>query len=203
MDKGDFACRSPQMIGECMLAKYAVLVPLILSCDGTSLIFERRSDKLRRQPGEICFPGGKLEPDETPVSCALRETAEELCIESRQIEILGPGDIFVSPFNFVIYPFIGKIADYSATFNTDEVSEIIPVPLDFFLTNPPEQYKSTLVSQLPEDFPYGRIPGGEKYKWATGTQDVLFYQYHHHLIWGITAHLVQSAAALIDRYRLC
>lgn len=185
-----------------MLAKYAVLIPLIENRDGLSIIFERRAHTLRRQPGEICFPGGKLEPDETPLSCALRETAEELCIEQRQIAVLGPGDIFVSPFNFVIYPFIGRIKEYNRTFNADEVSEIIAVPLDFFLTSSPEQYKSTLVSQLPQDFPYGRIPGGENYKWATGTHDVLFYQYEQYLIWGITAHIVQSAAALIDRYQL-
>ncbi len=202
MDKADFASRRPGMIGESRLRKYAVLIPIVETPDGSSLIFEKRSASLRRQPGEICFPGGKLEPGEKPQACAVRETTEELLIEARQISILGPGDIFVSPFDIMIYPFIGKLQGYMYTYNPDEVSEVLTVPVAFFLTNPPEEYKSTIVSQLPEDFPYERIPGGEKYPWANGTHDVLFYQYHEQLIWGITARIVQSAAALIDRYRL-
>lgn len=202
MDKGDFASRTPQMIGESRFKKYAVLVPIIESASGRSLIFEKRAGSLRRQPGEICFPGGMLEPDELPQVCAIRETTEELRIDAQQISILGPGDIFVSPFDIIIYPFIGEIYDYRHTYNPDEVSEVIDVPIDFFLKNSPEKYRSTIVSKLPGDFPYERIPGGENYAWGTGTHDVLFYQHNHHLIWGITAHIVRSAAKLIDQYHL-
>jgi peroxisomal coenzyme A diphosphatase NUDT7 len=203
LDKKDFAYRSPQMIGENMFAKYAVLVPLLESPEGTLLLFERRSDKLRRQPGEICFPGGKLEPGETALVCALRETAEEIGVETAQIDVFGPGDIFVSPFNTIIYPFIGLVKNYGYVFNPEEVAEIITVPLEFFLNNPPEKYKSTLLSMRDADFPYERIPGGENYPWGSGTRDVLFYQYQRHLIWGITARIVHSAAELIARYHLC
>ncbi len=198
----DFAGRQPLMIGENRLKKYAVLVPLIQTPGGTAIIFERRSDTLRRQPGEICFPGGKLEADETPQACAVRETTEELCILERQVRIYGPGDVFVSPFNLVIYPFIGLLKDYRDTCNPEEVAEVLAVPLAYFLSHRPENYKSTVVSQLPGDFPYERIPGGENYPWATGTHDILFYQYEQHLIWGITALIVQSAAELIGRYNL-
>lgn len=202
MDRVDFASRCVRMIGEDQVKKYAVLVPIVDTPDGRSLIFEKRAGSLRRQPGEICFPGGKLEPGENPQACALRETSEELCIEARQIDILGPGDIFVSPFDTIIYPFIGELLDYGFTYNPAEVAEVISVPIDFFIKNPPEKYESTVVSMLPGDFPYGRIPGGENYPWASGTHEILFYQYGDQLIWGITAYLVRSAAALIDRYHL-
>jgi 8-oxo-dGTP pyrophosphatase MutT (NUDIX family) len=190
------------MIGEGRYAKYAVLVPFIEDNNDTSLLFERRSDKLRRQPGDICFPGGKLEPDETPLACALRETSEEICVAASQIEVFGPGDIFISPFNIIIYPYIGLIKNYRHTYNPDEVSEIITVPVRFFLENPPEKHKTTIVNKLSEDFPYERIPGGVNYPWSSGASDVLFYQYNQHLIWGITARIVQSAAELIRRYQL-
>ena len=202
LNMSDFAGRRPLMIGEREFRKYAVLVPLINTPDGTAILFERRSDKLRRQPGEICFPGGKLERDETPQECAERETSEELCIPERQIRIYGPGDVFVSPFNLIIYPFIGFIKEYQFTCSPEEVAEVIAIPVTYFIKHPPENYKSTVVTQLPGDFPYERIPGGENYPWATGTHDILFYQYGSHLIWGITALIVQSAAELIARYNL-
>lgn len=198
----DFAARRPGMIGEDRFTKYAVLVPIVETAEGQTLLFEKRSGSLRRQPGEICFPGGKIERGEPPQTCAVREATEELCIPESQINILGPCDIFVSPFDIIIYPFIGELIDYRYTYNPEEVADVIAVPVDYFLENPPEKYKSTIVSRQSEDFPFERIPGGENYPWASGSYDVLFYQYNDLLIWGITAYLVQSAAELIDRYRL-
>ena len=190
------------MIGESRFTKYAVMVPIIDPPDGRSLIFEKRSGRLRRQPGEICFPGGKLESGESPKACAIRETSEELCVAERQIRILGPGDIFVSPFDIIIYPFIAELKDYRFTYNPDEVSDVLSVPISFFLERPPEKYHSTVISRQSADFPYERIPGGTNYPWASGSYDVLFYRYQDQFIWGITAYLVQSAAELINRYHL-
>ena len=56
---------------------YAVLCPLVERPDGLHLLFEVRSAALHRQPGEVCFPGGRMEAGETPEQCALRETEEE------------------------------------------------------------------------------------------------------------------------------
>ncbi len=58
--------------------KYAVLVPLVEGEEGPALLYEVRAGSLRRQPGEVCFPGGKMEAAEYPEECALRETWEEL-----------------------------------------------------------------------------------------------------------------------------
>ena len=54
---------------------YAVLVPLLRTADGLRLLFEVRAAALR-QGGEVCFPGGRMEPGETPEECALRDTEE-------------------------------------------------------------------------------------------------------------------------------
>ena len=200
--RAEFQSRQAAMIGESRFRKYAVLAPIVETADGKCLLFEKRSAHLRRQPGEICFPGGKLESGEDPLRCAVRETTEELRVEERQIDVLGPGDIFVSPFNIIIYPFIGALKEYRNTYNPDEVAEVLAVPIGFFLKNPPETYGSTIVNRLPEGFPYERIPGGEHYPWASGSYDVLFYQYNDLVIWGITAYIVQSAVGLIDTYGL-
>ena len=57
--------------------EYAVLVPLAQRPEGLCLLYEVRADTLGRQPGEVCFPGGRMEAGEDPVACALRETWEE------------------------------------------------------------------------------------------------------------------------------
>ena len=202
MNREDFACRQPGMIGEQHFGKYAIMVPLIKTSAGMALLLEKRAHHLRRQPREICFPGGKIEPGETPQACAERETMEELFLTAGQIEILGPGDLFISPHNLIIHPFIGVIRDYRGTFNTDEVAEVLTIPLGFFHENPPEKYKVKLVSELPDDFPYDRIPGGEKYPWSTGTYNILFYRYEQDVIWGLTAQILKSAIELIDEYGL-
>lgn len=55
-----------------------------------ALLFEVRSKRLEMQPGEICFPGGRIESGETPETAALRELWEELRVPSRQVTLLGP-----------------------------------------------------------------------------------------------------------------
>lgn len=201
-NKEKFSNRQPGIIGEEQFRQYAVLIPLIDTPDGAFLLFEKRSDKLSHQPGEICFPGGKLEQDESLQECAVRETLEELLICKQQIEILGPGDVFISPFNLMVHPFIGMIRDYQDTFSTDEVAEIIKVPLEFFRNQQPAHFESRLINKTPEDFPYEWIPGGKNYPWAKGTYDIYFYQYENRIIWGMTAHIVKSVVKLIDQYNL-
>ena len=58
----------------------AVMIPLIKKNDGYHILFEVRSNKLSQQPGEICFPGGRREHDETSMETSIRETCEELLI---------------------------------------------------------------------------------------------------------------------------
>ncbi|WP_312441653.1 NUDIX hydrolase [Lacrimispora sp.] len=202
LEKEQFSTRRPGMIGEEKFRQYAVLIPLIRISGVTYLLFEKRSNELKRQPGEVCFPGGKLEAGESLQECAVRETVEELNVLPQQIEVIGPGDIYLSPFNLMIHPFIGIISDYQDTFSRDEVEEIIKIPLDFLCSQEPERFVSKLISEPPEDFPYEWIPGGVKYPWVKGTYDVLFYKYEDWIIWGMTAQIVKSAVNLMEKYHL-
>lgn len=197
-----FLTRQPGIIGAEKCKQYAVLIPLIYIEETPYLLFEKRSNNLKRQPGEICFPGGKLEEGESFMECAVRETVEELLVHQAQIEVLGVGDIYISPFNLMIHPFIGEIRDYKDTFSTDEVEEVIKIPLDFFRHHQPEKYVSKLINELAEDFPYEWVPGGIKYPWAKGTHDILFFRYEDWTIWGMTAQIVKSAVQLIDEYEV-
>ena len=67
--------------------RYAVLVPLVERDGEVYVLYEVRAATMRRQPGEVCFPGGHIEGDESPENCAVRETWEELGIPAeKQLE---------------------------------------------------------------------------------------------------------------------
>ena len=89
--------------------EYAVLCPLLEQPDGVHLLFEVRAAQLR-QGGEVCFPGGRLESQETPAECALRETEEELSIPRSQIQLLGAPDFICNQRGFLLRPYLGLIS---------------------------------------------------------------------------------------------
>jgi 8-oxo-dGTP pyrophosphatase MutT (NUDIX family) len=202
MNREDFFNRQPGIIGERDFRQYAVLVIIMDTDAGPALIFEKRSESLDRQPGEICFPGGRLETGETPIVGAVRETTEELLVASEQIKVLGPGDLFISPYNIIIHPFIARLQNYHFEFSRDEVAGVFTVPIRFFLENKPRKYLNFLNHELPADFPYESIPGGKNYPWNKGTYEISFYHYKEEVIWGMTARIAESAIELIERYQL-
>ncbi|MFV0466187.1 MAG: NUDIX hydrolase [Lachnospiraceae bacterium] len=194
--------RRPGIIGEEKYSQFAVFVPLIEKHGEVFLLFEKRSGNLKRQPGEICFPGGRIELGETAEECAVRETTEELLIVKEQIRVLGASDIFLSPFQLVVYPYIGILSDYGSTFSKDEVEEILEIPISFFLENEPRCFKAQLLNHLPEGFPFDLIPDGENYKFARGNYEILFYQYGEHTIWGMTAQMAKNSITLLQKYEI-
>lgn len=167
---------------------YAVMVPLIREADGSlSLLYEVRSGRLSAQPGEISFPGGRIEEGEEPYEAALRETMEELLIKPEQIHILAGLDGMGAPAGGAIWPFVGELTGYENTFSTDEVSEVFRIPLKFFMEHTPERYGTTLLMIPDDDFPYERLIGGKDYQFAKRRHELLFYEYQKRSIWGVTA----------------
>src|SRR3954453_9142810 len=132
--------RNPSLMGLEQLPKYSILLPLVEVENETHILFEVRSLKLRRQPGQICFPGGKIdENDRDQQHCAIRETCEELGIEEENIEDVLPLDTMISPHNHILFLFVGKITDINLIKpNEAEVGEVFTVPLSYFKKTIPD-----------------------------------------------------------------
>ena len=77
---------TPKIMGSEQYTRYAVLLPLVKKEDGIHILFEERALTLKRQPGDICFPGGKVDVDDANEEyTAIRETIEELGLKREDI----------------------------------------------------------------------------------------------------------------------
>ncbi len=181
--------------------RFSVMIPLINIKGEIHLLFEKRAFTLRNQPGEISFPGGRIEKNESPRDAAIRETCEELLIGDGDLEIYSEGDFLVNPYAAIIYTFIGEIKKdfFEISPSRDEVERIFTVPLKFFMENSPKSYSLNLRVNRSEDFPYHLIPNGENYKFKKGREEVLFYDYKGEIIWGFTA---KMARRFVERIML-
>ncbi|WP_018663226.1 NUDIX hydrolase [Heyndrickxia acidiproducens] len=189
-----FQSRQPSIQGLEGLQKFAVLLPLVRVNGELEVLFEVRSEHLRKQPGEICFPGGKIErTDETPGAAAIRETAEELQIDQKAVTRLLPLDYVVSSFgNRVVYPYFGFLEHSEFHPNPDEVEEIFTIPLAYLMKIEPECYRLQFHVEPEQAFPFHLIRGGKAYKWNTQQMTEYFYYYGDYVIWGLTAGILKN-----------
>ncbi|MBQ0079231.1 MAG: CoA pyrophosphatase [Eubacterium sp.] len=181
---------------------FSVLVPLVDVDGELNLLYEVRGKNLDRQPGEICFPGGALEDDETYEECAVRETCEELGIRPEDIRIISQLDTIYTYNNFAMFCFLGVIdKETLGRMNVSEVevADTFLVPLQHLMDNPPDVYM-TQVNPVPaEDFPYDMVTGGEPYKWRGGKGIVPVYgEYEGHVIWGLTGRITKRLVEVIE-----
>ena len=168
---------------------YAVLIPLIEGEEGIRVLYEVRAADLDRQPGEICFPGGQVEPGETYGECALRETEEEIGIPREKIELLDELTVIYGVGRFAMHCFPGMIAKETAdkmNISRDEVGEVFTVALEDLMNTEPEIYRAELIQKGPEDFPYEKITGESSYDWSRLTSPVPVYDVDGRMIWGLT-----------------
>ena len=151
----------------------SVLIPLIRNPDGWYLLFQKRADDLPVHKGQVAFPGGGLEGDETPEEAAVRETEEETGVPASQIRLIGRLDELVTRTGYLVTPFVGVIpASLTYRIQASEVTDLFEVPLDRFLedANPRIRW----VPWRGEMYP--------AYTWDGGS----------HEIWGLTGRILKS-----------
>jgi 8-oxo-dGTP pyrophosphatase MutT (NUDIX family) len=105
----------------------AVLLLITMEQDVPEILFTLRSQTLNNHSGQISFPGGRIENNESIEEAALRETNEETGIDIKKIRIIGRlSTLYVPPSNSIIHPVVGIIKkdDIKITINEDEVEEV-------------------------------------------------------------------------------
>ncbi|MEM6618621.1 MAG: CoA pyrophosphatase [Pseudomonadota bacterium] len=115
----------------------AVLVPLVPRAQGLSVILTKRASHLKHHPGQIAFPGGKVDAsDADPRTAALREAAEEIALPAGAAQVLGRLPTHKTVTAFEIHPFVALIdPGFKPQAAPGEVSEVFEVPFAH-VTNP-------------------------------------------------------------------
>lgn len=158
-----------------VLTPAAVLLPIVLR-EEPSVLFTERSARLARHAGQVSFPGGRSEPDDSSlVFTALRETHEETGIAPDFVSVAGFLDAYETGTGFAILPVVGLVREgFALVPDTDEVAEIFEVPLAFLL-DPANRQKNQA-------------------EWKGRMRHYYAFRYHGHYIWGATAAMLVNFA---------
>ncbi|MFJ7736266.1 NUDIX hydrolase [Lysinibacillus sp. NPDC097287] len=189
-----------QFIGEETAFRAAVLIPLVLVNGEWHILFEVRSFTMRKQPGDISFPGGRIDAtDSSPLAAAVRETSEELGVDPKSINVVGQLSPYIASSSFVTYPFVATI-DYDQilhAYNKEEVEEVFTVPVKWLLNYEPYMHEVSFELVPLPDFPFDKIVNGTQYQWRTRSMEEWFFDYEKYTIWGLTARILKHFIQII------
>ena len=167
------AIREPDDDGS-PLTPAAVLVPIVLRDEGYTVLLTQRTAHLKDHPGQISFPGGRVEDaDQSPVETALRETAEEIGLPSERIDVIGFLPAYRTGTGFQVTPVVALVhPPFELLPDPVEVAEVFEVPLTFLL-DPANHQRHSLHHR-----------GALRHYFAM--------PYGDYFIWGATAGMIRS-----------
>ena len=144
----------------------AVLVPLVNRQDGLTLLLTQRSADLPDHPGQISFPGGRIEPDDaSPAAAALREATEEVGLPAARVEVLGHMATYQTVTGYEVTPVVGWVEPpFDLALDAGEVADAFEVPLAFLLDPANQQRHFRMLGDVRRDF--WAIPYGERFIWG-------------------------------------
>lgn len=154
----------------------SVLIPLVQYEGEFHFLLTKRTEFIATHKGQVSFPGGMAElEDQSPVSTALRETREEIGVESMDIRVIGLMKEFEAPNNLKITPVVGLMNwPIRLCLQEQEVSKVFTVPISWFMQK--ENIERKVISDQ------RGLP-----------RDVLYYrEYNGDVVWGITAHIINE-----------
>jgi 8-oxo-dGTP pyrophosphatase MutT (NUDIX family) len=146
------------------IRRAAVLIPVVAR-EEPMVLLTQRTAHLKDHAGQISFPGGKMEPGETPAATALREAEEEIGLGAPFVQPLGYLDLYMTTFGFRIVPTVARVTSgFVLRLNREEVDDAFEVPLSFLLASENHQRHSREWNGLTRHF-YA-MPFGERYIWG-------------------------------------
>jgi 8-oxo-dGTP pyrophosphatase MutT (NUDIX family) len=142
----------------------AVLIPVVDRPEPTVLLTQRT--ELPSHPGQIAFPGGKIDPhDATPADAALREAEEEIGLARASIEPIGYLDLYLTFSGYRILPTVARVRPgYRLVLNAAEVADAFEVPLAFLMDAQNHALHSRDWKGVTRR--YYAMPFGERYIWG-------------------------------------
>jgi 8-oxo-dGTP pyrophosphatase MutT (NUDIX family) len=179
-ESSDFDLNTGYLHQERTLRPAAVLVPLIDRPQGLSVLLTKRASGLKHHPGQIAFPGGKVDDTDADVTAAaLREAHEEVGLNPALVTVMGAMPIHETVTGFAVTPILGHIsAPFSPVVEAGEVEEAFFVPLDHLLRV--ESYSIQQRRWLGQWRSFYTVPWGPYY------------------IWGATARMLRALAARME-----
>ncbi|WP_167837362.1 NUDIX hydrolase [Halosimplex halophilum] len=162
----------------------AVLAPVVARDGADHVLFTKRADHLSDHPGQMSFPGGGREPEDTDLlATALREAGEEIGLRSEEVEVVGRLDDIRTITDYLVRPFVARIADREYRPSDEEVAEVAVLPVAGLVD--PDNYESER-----RDHPhYGEIR-------------LHFFRVDGFTVWGATANMLVQLLELATDWEL-
>lgn len=157
----------------------AVLIGLVNRPGEPTILLTKRTEHLRDHAGQICFPGGRIEPDDASIeAAALREAEEEIGLPPAKVDIVTRLSPYDTSTGFRVHPVVGWI-EPPLTFKLDpcEVAEVFELPLSFVLDPQNHQRQS--------------------YRRGSSRRSYYVLPYEGRFIWGATAGMLVIFANLV------
>lgn len=158
----------------------AVLFSIVLRDHEPSVLLTQRNPDLKDHPGQISFPGGRVEPqDVSPAATALREAEEEVGLDPARVEVVGYLPVYRTVTGFCVTPVVAIVKPpVDLRPDPGEVADVFEVPLSFLLDSANHQRCIMQFEGRQRDF-YA-VPYGDRY------------------IWGATAGIILGLARLLS-----
>lgn len=160
------------------LTPAAVLIAVTDVPGDPQVILTQRPRAMRDHPGQVAFPGGKIDPGEDAVSAALREAEEELALPRDAVRVIGTTDVYHTGTGFVVTPVLGLVPPGLALQpNPAEVEAWFEAPLGLLLEP-------------------GNWTRNEVF-WRGAMRQYLELEYQGFRIWGVTAAIIANLSRRI------
>ncbi len=147
------------------------------------VLLTQRPTAMRDHPGQVAFPGGKIDPGEDAIAAALREAQEELALPPSAVQVIGATDIYHTGTGFVVTPVLAVVPpDLPLVPSPSEVEAWFEAPLDLLL-NPANWTENEV-------------------HWRGALRRYYEMEYEGFRIWGVTAAIILNLARRIEVARI-
>ena len=157
----------------------AVLVAITDETRDPQVILTQRPRAMRDHPGQVAFPGGKIDPGEDPVTAALREAEEELALPRDAVRVIGTTDTYHTGTGFIVTPVVG----------------VVPPGLD--LIPSPAEVEAWFTAPLGLLLDPASWTTNEAH-WRGATRRYLELEWQGFRIWGVTAAIIANLSRRVD-----